>query len=81
MTFPITRLRRLRSNATLRRMVRETHLSPDSLIMPLFVRHGARIKNEIASMPGQYQFSPDTLAEEARGIEQAGVPAIILFGI
>ena len=81
MTFPITRLRRLRSNPTLRRMVRETRISPDNLIMPLFVRHGSGVKNEIASMPGQYQFSPDTLAEEARSIEQAGVPAIILFGI
>ncbi|HUW61080.1 MAG TPA: porphobilinogen synthase [Candidatus Bathyarchaeia archaeon] len=81
MTYPITRLRRLRSNHTLRRMVRETRISPDNLIMPLFVRHGSGIKNEIASMPGQYQFSPDTLAEEARSIEQAGVPAIILFGI
>jgi len=81
MTFPITRLRRLRSNPTLRRMVRETHISPDNLIMPLFVRHGAGVKNAIGSMPGQYQFSPDTLAEEARSIEQAGVPGIILFGI
>ena len=81
MTFPITRLRRLRSSHTLRRMVRETRLSPDNLIMPLFVRHGSGVKNQITSMPGQFQFSPDTLAEEARSIEQAGVPAIILFGI
>ncbi len=81
MSFPITRLRRLRSSHTLRRMIRETSLSPDNFIMPLFVRHGRRIKNEISSMPGQFQFSPDTLAEEARTIEQAGVPAIILFGI
>jgi porphobilinogen synthase len=81
MTYPITRLRRLRSNPALRRMVRETRIGPDNLIMPLFVRHGSGIKNEITSMPGQHQFSPDTLAEEARCIEQAGVPAIILFGI
>jgi porphobilinogen synthase len=81
MMFPITRLRRLRSNPALRRMVRETRIGPDDLIMPLFVRHGSGVKKEIASMPGQHQFSPDTLADEARGIEQAGVPAVILFGI
>jgi porphobilinogen synthase len=62
-------------------MVRETTLSPDNLIMPLFVRPGSGIRNEIKSMPGNYQFSVDTLVDEAKSIEQGGVPAIILFGI
>ena len=81
MNFPITRLRRMRRNATLRRMVRETTVSVDDLIMPLFVRPGSGIKNEIKSMPGNFQWSPDTLEEEARELEGLGVPAIILFGI
>jgi len=62
-------------------MVRETTLSASNLIMPLFVRPGSGVKNAIASMPGNFQFSVDTLVEEARSIEQAGVPAVILFGI
>ena len=81
MTYPIVRMRRLRRNETLRRMVRETRLSADDFIMPLFVRPGSGVKNEISSMPGNYQFSVDTLVEEARELEAAGVPAIILFGI
>ena len=62
-------------------MVRETTLSVDDLIMPLFVRSGTGIKKEIVSMPGNYQFSPDTLVEEARELYDLGIPAIILFGI
>ncbi|MBI4560273.1 MAG: porphobilinogen synthase [Candidatus Hydrogenedentes bacterium] len=81
MGSPTTRLRRLRRNPTLRRMVRETYLRADDLIMPLFVRGGSRVRKEIPSMPGQYQFSCDTLVEEAKSVEAAGVPAIILFGI
>ena len=81
MGYPQVRMRRLRRNATLRRMVREITVSPDDLIMPLFVRSGSGVRAEIRSMPGNYQLSPDTLAEEARAIEAAGVPAIILFGI
>lgn len=81
MTFPDTRMRRLRRNPTLRRMVRETRISADDFIMPLFVRPGTGIKNEIKSMPGNFQFSVDTLVEEAKEIEAAGVPGIILFGI
>ena len=79
--FPMTRLRRLRRNETFRRMVRETHLSVDDLIMPLFVRPGSRVRNPITSMPGQFQFSVDTLVEEAKTIADLGIPAIILFGI
>ncbi|MCH8203732.1 MAG: porphobilinogen synthase [Candidatus Hydrogenedentes bacterium] len=81
MTFPITRLRRLRRNATMRRMVRETVLSVDDLILPLFVRPGEGVKNEISSMPGNYQWSVDTLVEECKEIEGLGIPAVILFGI
>lgn len=81
MTFPTTRLRRLRRNATLRRMVRETQLSLDDLIMPLFVRPGKGVKREIGSMPGNYQWSVDTLVEECKSIADLGVPAVILFGI
>ncbi|HEO70795.1 MAG TPA: porphobilinogen synthase, partial [Candidatus Hydrogenedentes bacterium] len=81
MAFPLTRLRRLRRNPTLRRMVAETRLSADDFIMPLFVRSGRGVRREIPSMPGQYQLSVDTLVEEAKAVEGAGVPAILLFGI
>jgi porphobilinogen synthase len=81
MTFPITRMRRLRRNPTFRRMVRETRVSVDDLIMPYFVRPGSGVKNEITSMPGNFQWSPDTLAEECKELEGLGVPAVILFGI
>lgn len=81
MGFPEIRMRRLRRTPALRRMVSETRLSVDDLIMPLFVRPGSGARIAIRSMPGNYQFSVDTLVEEARYIEAAGVPAIILFGI
>lgn len=81
MGFPVIRMRRLRRNAALRRMVRETRVGVDDVIMPLFVRPGTGIRHEIKSMPGNYQWSVDTLAEEARAIEGLGIPAIILFGI
>ncbi len=79
--YPQVRMRRLRQTPTLRRMVRETSLSRDDLIMPLFVRPGSRVKKEIVSMPGNFQMSVDMLVEEAKALEGAGVPAIILFGI
>lgn len=81
MSFPETRMRRLRRNATFRRMVRETRLSVDDLIMPLFVRPGSGVKNEIKSMPGNYQMSVDTLVEECKELAGLGIPAVILFGI
>ncbi len=81
MNFPITRMRRMRRNATLRRMVRETRLSLDDLILPLFVREGRDVKIAIKSMPGNFQWSVDTVTEECRAIEQLGIPAVILFGI
>ena len=81
MAFPETRMRRLRRTSTLRRMVSETSLSVDDLIMPLFVRPGSGTRKEIASMPGNFQLSVDTLVEEAKSIEALGIPGIILFGI
>jgi len=80
-SFPISRPRRLRSSENLRAMVRETELSPTDFIYPLFVRHGKDIQKEISSMPGNYQWSVDKLAKEARDIADLGIPAVILFGI
>jgi len=81
MTFPITRLRRTRMNAALRSMVRETRLSPSQFLYPLFVCPGEGVKREIASMPGNYRWSVDTLVEEARSVKALGIPGILLFGI
>ena len=81
MGFPITRMRRLRKNENLRRMVRETSLSVDNLIYPLFVTYGKSVKDEIGSMPGSYRFSIDTLSKEIKEIKNLGIPAVILFGI
>jgi porphobilinogen synthase len=81
MNFPVYRPRRLRKNEIFRRMIRETHLSPDDLILPLFVRPGKGIKQPIASMPGHFQFSVDVLIEEVEEAKSLGIPGIILFGI
>jgi len=81
MDYPILRMRRLRRNETLRRMVRETALSPADFIYPLFVREGKGVRNPIGSMPGQYQLSVDEAVKEAREAWGLGVPAVILFGI
>ena len=81
MQFPKYRPRRLRSNTLIRRLVREEHLSVNDLIMPLFVRPGSGLKLEIPSMPGNYQFSVDTLVEEVRELADLGIPGVILFGI
>jgi porphobilinogen synthase len=79
--FPAARPRRLRHHPLVRSLVRETELSVANFILPLFVRHGRGIRNEIASMPGQYQLSVDRLAEQVRPAHDQGVRAIILFGI
>lgn len=81
MPFPQTRLSRLRANDRIRRMIRETSLSVDDLIQPLFVHHGIGINNPIASMPGQCQFSIDRLHEECDRLVQRGIRAVLLFGI
>ncbi len=75
------RPRRLRLNPTIRAMVRETQLAPGDFIYPLFVTHGHNVKNEISSMPGVFQWSPDRLAQEAESIATLGIPAVILFGL
>ena len=80
-TYPTKRLRRLRYNSTVRDMVRETVLTKNDLIYPLFVLPGSRIKNEIRSMPGVFQMSIDVLVEECKEVEKLGIPAVILFGI
>lgn len=77
----IDRPRRLRSNPTIRGMVRETRVSADTLIYPLFVVEGTNIKEEIPSMPGQYRYSIDRLGEELDQVCKAGVKSILLFGI
>lgn len=79
--FPASRPRRLRANPALRAMVRETELSAADFIYPLFVRHGKDVRQEISSMPGVYQWSPDRLKSEAEEIASLGIPAVVLFGI
>ena len=79
--FPTTRLRRLRYHPGVRRLVRQTRLSPANLILPLFVRPGENFRQEISAMPGNYQLSPDLLAEEARQAAELGLGGVILFGI
>jgi porphobilinogen synthase len=79
--FPISRPRRLRLTPALRGMLRETILTPQNFIYPLFVRHGANIQDEISSMQGQFQWSIDKLPEQAKEIARLGISAVILFGI
>ncbi len=81
MRFPIYRSRRLRQNARLRSLIRETELSANHLIMPLFVREGTKVRKPIGSMPGQFQFSVDQVVKEAEQTLKLGVPGVILFGI
>jgi porphobilinogen synthase len=81
MLFPDYRPRRLRQNEALRRMIRETHLRADDMILPLFVIGGTDVKNPIHSMPGQFQLSIDRLIGVAKEAFQLSIPAIILFGI
>ena len=78
---PAARPRRLRLNPHLRAMVRETQLAPDDLIYPLFVTHGRGVKNEISSMPGVYQWSPDQLGRQVEDLACLGIPAVLLFGL
>lgn len=81
MRFPIYRPRRLRRNENFRRLVRETRLSVDDLIMPLFIVPGSRIASPISSMPGIAQLSIDRAVEECKMIRDLGIPGVILFGI
>lgn len=79
--IPLYRPRRLRQSETWRGLVRETRLSIDQLVMPLFVRPGQRIRSPITSLPGQYQFSLDELVKECHDLRAHHVPAILLFGL
>jgi len=81
MSFPVTRMRRLRRNETLRAMVRENRLAREDLILPLFVVEGSGVREAIASMPGVYRHSVDQVVLEAKRVADLGVPAVILFGI
>src|ERR1700674_2907957 len=75
------RFRRLRSSEPIRSLVRETRLSPEGFVYPLFVTHGEGVREEIVSMPGQFHLSVDQLAKEAEELRSLGIPAVMLFGV
>ena len=81
MYFPDYRPRRLRKNENFRRMVRETSLSVDDMVYPLFVVEGKGVKKPISSMPGNFQMSVDHLVREVEKTKELGIPAVLLFGI
>ncbi len=81
MGFPEHRMRRLRGSPAMRRLVRETKVSVDDLVYPLFVRPGEGLREAIKSMDGCYHFSPDTIAREGREVHKLGIPAVLLFGL
>ncbi len=81
MAFPITRLRRLRRTDQLRNLVRETRLTPDAFVYPMFVCPGEGIRKEVRSMPGVFNLSVDEAVKEAQQVYSLGVPAVILFGL
>jgi porphobilinogen synthase len=82
-TLPLAfrRFRRLRRSEALRALVRETRLSPQDFVYPLFVTHGEGVREEISSMPGQYHLSLDQLPREAEELRSLGIPAVLLFGL
>lgn len=81
MQFPLYRSRRLRKNENFRRMIRETRLSVDDFMYPLFAVPGKGVKKPIHSMPGNFQMSVDYIVQAAKGAKELGIPAILLFGI
>ncbi|PWB65344.1 MAG: porphobilinogen synthase, partial [Deltaproteobacteria bacterium] len=81
MNFPEYRPRRLRKNDLFRRLIRETRLSADDLIYPLFAAAGKGIRNEVPSMPGVFQLSVENLVGEVKEAASLGIPAVLLFGI
>ena len=81
MAFPVTRLRRLRKSEPLRSMVRETRLTPENFVYPLFVCPGTGVRKEVRSMPGVFNLSVDEAVKEVREVHALGVPAVILFGL
>jgi len=80
-SYPIQRLRRLRSTEPIRSLVRETHLTPSQFILPLFVTHGEGLRREISSMPGHYQLSVDEMVKECAEAARVGLGGVILFGL
>ena len=81
MAFPATRMRRLRSTEALRSLVRETRLTPESLVYPMFICPGSGVRKEVGSMPGVCNLSVDEAVKEARQTHALGVPGVILFGL
>ena len=81
MAFPVTRLRRLRKSEPLRSLVRETHLTPENFVYPLFVCPGTNVRKEVRSMPGVFNLSVDQAVEEVRQARSLGVLSVILFGL
>jgi porphobilinogen synthase len=79
--YPTKRLRRLRYNSIVRDMIRETSLSKNDLIYPMFIVHGEKIKNEVKSMPGVFQLSIENAVDECKELVDLGIKAVILFGI
>ena len=81
MAFPIDRLRRLRRTEAMRSFVRETRLSPEGFVYPLFVCPGEGVRKEVRSMPGVYNLSVDEAVKECREVKALGIPSVILFGL
>ena len=81
MSFPALRMRRMRRSDAMRRLVRETRLSRDDLVLPLFAVPGSGVREAVTSMPGVFRLSADQIAEEAKAVADLGIPAVILFGI
>src|SRR5918911_5479738 len=81
MAFPLHRPRRLRRTDALRRLTRETRLSIDQLVYPLFVTAGRGVRQEVGSMPGVFQYSVDRVLDEVREVADLGIPAVLLFGL
>ncbi|HEY0564586.1 MAG TPA: porphobilinogen synthase, partial [Terriglobales bacterium] len=81
MSFPITRMRRLRRTESLRALVRETQLSPENFILPLFVCPGEGVRREVSSMPGVFNTSVDEAVNDAREAHSLGIGGVILFGL
>ena len=81
MSFPTVRMRRLRRSEPLRRLVRETRLERDDLVLPLFAVEGRGVREPVSSMPGVERLSVDELAEECRRVVDLGLPAVLLFGV
>src|SRR6266496_5497844 len=77
----VQRPRRLRRNETIRALVRETHLTPDDFVYPLFVCEGEGVRREIGSMPGAFNLSIDELVKEVEAARKVGVQSVILFGV